>query len=178
MFINYFLKLRFRFNNRLMLNILLILSVLTNSAGAQAYMNEQTFDCTIIVSSPQKITQGILREFTLQNNTENDVWLLSWYTPFEGFLSNLFIIIDSTGKQLGYEGRLVKRSAPASEDYIKLSAKEKNTIQLDLTQGYQLPEGTFSLQLKQQNFKYKLMAEDSKLMNFHCDIEIVTIWID
>lgn len=168
----------FQMKLRSVLFIGLILCFLTNSPGTQAHMTEQTFDCTITLPSSQKVTQGIMLEFTVQNNTENDILLLSWYTPFEGFWSNLFIITDSTGNKLRYQGPMVKRSAPASEDYIKLLANKKFTMKLDLTQAYELSPGSFSLQLKQQNFQYKLRAEDLKLMNFKCDIEKVTVQID
>ena len=156
--------------------IVLTLWLLINSLQAQAYMNEQKFDCTLSLPSPQRIEQGILLEFNIQNNTEKDILLLSWYTPFEGFLSNLFIITDNTGKKLNYKGAMVKRFSPEPEDYIKLTSKEKFSIQLDLTQAYQFSKGTFSLQLKQQNIQYKY--QNSELMNFSCNIEKVSVQID
>lgn len=85
-----------------------------------------------VVGEPVMIT------FTLNNQTNVDLWVLAWNTPLEGLKSkNLLVTCD--GKEILYEGRMVKRSDPTRLDYICINAGKSASIEVDLSLAYTLP---------------------------------------
>jgi hypothetical protein len=114
----------------------------------------EPFQCEISATVEQKLSHGVYLSLTVTNLTEHKLQLLSWYTPFEGFLSDLFIIKDHVGELLVYNGMMVKRSSPSIEDYLVLSAKDKVKITLDLTQAYSITPGEYTVQLVPKNWHY------------------------
>jgi len=132
--------------------------------------------CSIKFNSPQKLSNEITLSFSVTNPMNEEISLLTWYTPFEGFLSNLFIITNTeTGETLKYQGPMVKRLAPETEDYVTLSANQTITTTINLAQGYQLTKGHFSLQLIPTTIKLNL--QDNQRKSFYCSPEIITFEI-
>jgi hypothetical protein len=105
-------------------------------------------------SKEQQLSNGIYLTVTVTNLTDHKLQLLSWYTPFEGFLSDLFIIKNEAGEPLDYNGMMVKRSKPSIDDYLVFPAKKKIEITLDLTQAYSLIQGEYTVQLASKNWHY------------------------
>jgi len=138
--------------NKYQLSLLLAV-FLFGSYEVQANMNKSSFKCELTLPVEQKLSEGIYITFSVLNNTSEEYSLLTWYTPFEGFMSNLFIIEDNQGNKVEYQGPMVKRSSPLLEDYIAIPAGKKKLITLDLTQVYQLTKGDFNLKLNRQGFK-------------------------
>lgn len=116
----------------------------------------EPFRCKMSAPVEQPLSHGVYLTFTVTNLTEHKLQLLNWYTPFEGFLSDLFIIKDHVGDPLAYNGMMVKRSSPSIEDYLVLSAKDKVEITLNLTQAYSITPGEYTVQLAQKNWHYLL----------------------
>lgn len=76
--------------------------------------------------------------FTLQNTSNENLWILKWYTPFEGIKGKIFQV-TCDGKEVPYEGRMVKRGNPVKDDYIFLASKESAFAEVDLSEAYRLP---------------------------------------
>lgn len=89
--------------------------------------------------------------FTLTNQNHSPVRVLTWYTPLEGFWSNLFEISNHRGETLDYQGPIAKRLKPDDEDYLTIAARETVTVELDLTQVYSLPRGHYTLKINNEN---------------------------
>jgi hypothetical protein len=76
--------------------------------------------------------------FKLQNLSNENLWILSWYTPLEDIKSKIFRVICD-GKEIPYEGRMVKRGDPEETDYIYIASKGSISAQVDLLKAYNLP---------------------------------------
>lgn len=173
-FLNNFLKAKIRFYVFLPWSLILLLSLYVQ--GAQAEMAEELISCKISLVSPQNLTEGVFVTFSVYNQSNENLSLLSWYTPFEGFLSNLFIILDSNGVQLNYQGPMVKRATPLASNFIELLAKKKATVTLDLTQAYPLSKGSFSVQLLRTQLQLK--DKSANLRNITCSVELALLQIN
>ena len=76
--------------------------------------------------------------FSIENLSSADVWILKWYTPLEGIKGKIFEV-TCDGVDIQYEGRLMKRGNPESDDYVRLHAGESAHADFDLTNVYSLP---------------------------------------
>jgi hypothetical protein len=73
--------------------------------------------------------------FTIFNNSKIDVWVLSWLTPLEGLKGDILNVVCD-GKQVPYEGIMMKRGDPSKIDYVRIKAKGTATKEIDLSQSY------------------------------------------
>lgn len=80
----------------------------------------------------------VAMEFTLENLTDESLWILKWHTPFEGIANRIFEVTCG-GREVPYEGRMLKRGIPTPDDYLKLAPREKNACTFDLASAYALP---------------------------------------
>lgn len=150
--------------------------MLTTIHKAQAKMSESIISCSISVKSPLLLSNEILLDFTITNLSNKEISLLTWYSPLEGFLSNLFRITKlKNGELLEYQGPMVKRGQPTQIDYITLAAKESITSQINLAQAYPLTKGHFSLQVNRTKMQLRLQSQ--QLTNINCSPEITTFEI-
>lgn len=133
---------------------ILLLIIFSHSAKGDTPVNDNSFLCEMSAPTKQQLSHGVHLTFTVINLTDHKLKLLSWYTPLEGFLSDLFIIKSDVGDLLKYNGMMVKRSKPTLEDYLILPAKEKVEISLDLTQVYSLSQGEYTVRLASKNWHY------------------------
>jgi peptidyl-Lys metalloendopeptidase len=78
--------------------------------------------------------------FTVTNESASPLHLLRWQTPLDGVESDLFDV-TANGDPVDYAGRLVKRPAPQSTDYIELKAGESRTVEVDLSAYYDMRKG-------------------------------------
>lgn len=121
-----------------------------------ADMKPIALSCTISIDSLPLSAEAVILEFTLTNSLDKKLELLAWYTPFEGFLSDLFVIINKeTGEPLIYQGPMVKRIQPDIEDYLTLPAMKTMSTTLNLSQAYQFSTGSYLVKLKRNNFYLK-----------------------
>jgi hypothetical protein len=136
-------------------------------------MKPITLSCTISIDSLPLSAEAVMLEFTLTNTLDKKLELLTWYTPFEGFLSDLFVIINKeTGEPLIYQGPMVKRIQPDIEDYFPLPAMKKMSTTLNLSQAYQFSTGSYLVKLKRNNFYLK--SDKTQLI---CDAPTIAIII-
>ncbi|MDF2176632.1 hypothetical protein P2G88_00025 [Aliiglaciecola sp. CAU 1673] len=90
-------------------------------------------------------------QFTLTNQSKDELQILIWHTPLEGFWSDLFLITDlSTDRPLPYQGPMAKRGAPTEEDTLVLAPGQQQSATLDLTEAYALKAGHYKLQIRQK----------------------------
>jgi hypothetical protein len=120
-------------------------------------------NCSISINSSLLSADNVLLKFSLRNPHNKKMKLLMWYTPFEGFLSDLFIITNSDShEKLKYQGPMVKRLKPQPEDYLSISANEVSSTTLNLSLSYHFPPGNYQLKLKSHIYDY----EDEHLNHF------------
>src|SRR5215204_2628076 len=93
--------------------------------------------------------------FVLQNNSDQDVKVLSWYTPLEGFVNDngtpiespCLLVTRNNGEKVEYDGKMKKRQEnPPEEAYVNLKARDSISVDFDLNQAYQVSvEGDYSV---------------------------------
>lgn len=91
--------------------------------------------------------------FALENATRQSYWVLTWMTPLEGLRNDLFRIVCD-GREIAYEGPMVKRGRPAADDFRKLDPGASLQATIDLAEGYALPAGS----LCQIDFKGEILV--------------------
>lgn len=146
-------------------------SVMNEQSKVQVQQNSvsivtQPLSCQLSMRSPQKLTDSVTVDFTIQNNSDEEILLLTWYTPLEGFFSNLFIITNNSGQTLDYQGAMVKRLSPTLDDYHALAAGESVSVSLDLRLAYQLLAGDYTLVFNKPSLKVR--TKDNKIRAHQC----------
>jgi hypothetical protein len=130
---------------------------------ALASMEKPKQKCSLTINSTQLSPDHVSLNFSLKNPYNKKMRLLIWHTPFEGFLSDLFIITNKdTGKKLNYQGPMVKRLQPQPEDYLSLTPNQISSTTFNLSFSYYFKQGSYQLQLKKSIFHF----EDEHLTPF------------
>jgi hypothetical protein len=80
----------------------------------------------------------IIVNFTLYNLSTEDLWVLKWYTPLEGVKGKIFNVICD-GKQVSYQGPMVKRGQPTKNDYAHIAPGGSVSADTDMSNVYLLP---------------------------------------
>jgi hypothetical protein len=80
----------------------------------------------------------IIINFTLENLSNENLWVLTWYTPLEGLKGKIARVICD-GKEIPYEGPMVKRGNPEKSDYIHIPPGRSVSAEFDLSKAYTLP---------------------------------------
>jgi peptidyl-Lys metalloendopeptidase len=109
---------------------------------AEGSLGEKTFSSALKyrLSAENIYTVGkpIVLGFTLENLTDEDFWVLTWYTPIEGIKGRIFRVTCS-GREILYEGLMMKRGDPVRNDYLHLGPKGSVSTKVDLSTAYSLP---------------------------------------
>lgn len=100
-------------------------------------VNEEIITYKLEASEAYKIGEPIKIMFTFENKSDQILYLLKWYTPFEGFNGDLFRI-TLNGQVVRYEGRMVKRGEPDIDDYISIGPGKSVDTTVDLSMAYSL----------------------------------------
>ncbi len=74
-------------------------------------------------------------EFSFYNLTDDSLFFLKWYTPFEGIKGKIFEV-EFRGEKLPYLGRMIKRGSPVFDDYICIAPGDKIVTRVDLSRSY------------------------------------------
>lgn len=81
--------------------------------------------------------ESIAVTFTLTNTTADTLYVLRWQTPVDGIEANL-LQVERDGQPVTYTGRLVKRPAPAAEDYLAIAAGDSFSVVFDPSSAYDM----------------------------------------
>ena len=83
--------------------------------------------------------------FTLANNTDQPLYVLTWFTPLEGIANEIFIVRHE-GARLSYEGILAMRGDPTPEAYVRLAGGATTSVTVDLAEAYDFSQpGDYSI---------------------------------
>jgi peptidyl-Lys metalloendopeptidase len=104
--------------------------------------------CELKVDERQVLGKAIPVRFTLRNSSSRTLYVLSWYTPLEGMLGDIFRVTVND-KEIQYVGRMVKRGDPAANEYVELDPGSSISATVDLTEGYEIvAPGAYQLELR------------------------------
>ncbi len=96
---------------------------------------------------PDTITSGspLPLTFTLVNETDRNLYVLTWHTPFEGIANEIFRVTHD-GETVSYEGPVVMRGDPAPDDYVLIGAGGAKSVEVDLAPFYDTSgDGTYTV---------------------------------
>jgi hypothetical protein len=130
------------------------------SAGATGEPSQDELEA--VLQAPPTVPNGnsVEMEFTLTNNFETGIYVLTWYTPLEGVLGEIFRI-ERDGQPIPYEGPLVMRGDPIPEDYVFLDAGAAVSATVDLAIAYDFSQpGEYSISFISPQISHVAMSED------------------
>ena len=106
------------------------------SIGGCGDKTKPELSCTI---TPEKqicaLGERVVVVFTLQNVSDRSLWVLTWCTPLEGMLNDMFDV-RRDGEEVPYNGILASRGDPLANSYVLLEPGESTTASVDLGNGY------------------------------------------
>lgn len=87
-------------------------------------------------------------KFDLANREDQDLYILTWYTPLEGLISDC-LKVERDGERLSYDGLFAKRGEPTAENYVLVPARRKVSSVVDLNSAYDVSDpGNYSVALE------------------------------
>lgn len=87
-------------------------------------------------------------KFDLANREHQDLYILTWYTPLEGLVSDC-LRVERDSERLSYDGLLAKRGEPTVENYVLIPARRKVSNVFDLNGAYDVSyPGNYSVALE------------------------------
>ncbi|HVR99287.1 MAG TPA: M35 family metallo-endopeptidase [Thermoanaerobaculia bacterium] len=93
-------------------------------------------------------TDDAVFRFTLYNETDKDLRVLSWYTPLRGVEENIFDVTRD-GEPVPYIGRLYKWAQPTPADFIRIPAGGSVSAAVELSSVYDMSAaGEYSFQYR------------------------------
>lgn len=104
--------------------------------------------------------------FIITNNDANLWSFLSWHTPFDAWFSEFMTITTVDGSALLYQGALAKRGAPRAADMMRIIPGKPLSVQLNLSQAYQIPPATYLIKIKP--FSLKTLMDPKETFILHC----------
>ena len=114
--------------------------------------------------------------FTLRNDSDEDLYILSWQTPFRGVVGNLFDVRKG-GQPVAYTGRLYKRGTPQAADYLRIPAGQSLSAEVELSSVYDLrSSGEYSVQYSVR--AQDLLASDLKALTRNIDSNTVFLAVE
>jgi len=129
------------------LSYLLLACTHANAIKAPIKAMDTIFSCQLSIEPSQQLGSPVELTVSIENTLTTPVKLLTWYTPFEGFLSDL-VQIEIDGQTLPYQGPMVKRGEPTADDFVDLVPQQQLTTVLDLSNAYPIEIGKARASLK------------------------------
>lgn len=103
--------------------------------------------CTLHVPPRGVAGRPVPLRMTLRNAGPRALRVLTWQTPFEGEWFAPFVAVQRDGTELPYQGPMLKRGAPAPQDYLVLPARAEKGATLDLARAFDLSRpGRYTVQ--------------------------------
>ncbi len=99
--------------------------------------------------------------FTLENLLDENLWVLKWYTPLEGMRGEIFQV-KCDGKEIPYEGMMVKRGDPDRDSYIHIVPRGSVSEVVDLSGVYNIPVSN-ECQVEFKGRIYDVLSNEDKL---------------
>lgn len=96
------------------------------------------FICTLEIAKEFPVGEPVILRFSLKNQGNSTLYVLTWYTPLEGPAGDIFTITRNCKEKVSYRGILAKRGQPAAEDYAAVEPGKTITAKIDLAKAYDL----------------------------------------
>jgi hypothetical protein len=102
----------------------------------------------LVAKEDFRIDEPVKVQFILENRSDEALFFLKWYTPFEGFNSDMFIV-TCNGRVIQYEGRMIKRGNPGLKDYLSVDPGNSLNAEVELSLVYNMKDtGNYRIEYK------------------------------
>lgn len=115
--------------------LLLIPFLLLGAPPLQAQTFEPSLAATLEIAETLETGESVPVQFSLKNDSSDDVRMLVWGTPLEGVYGRIFKVLRN-GDPVPYEGIVVRRGEPTADDYIVIPAGQSVSAEVDLAKSY------------------------------------------
>jgi peptidyl-Lys metalloendopeptidase len=135
------------------------------------------------VEVPTSVAAGdkIPLKFKLTNTSKQNLMVLKWNTPLEGWFGSSFKVTRD-GKWVNYMGAMVKRFRPGISDYAQLAPGKSIEQTVNLAEGYDMKApGNYKLAFNgrlqdvQTIGKDQPLSKERKLQQLSCNELSITI---
>lgn len=105
-------------------------------------------ECRLEAEPEYRLGDEIAIRFSLTNRASHGVWVLKWNTPLDAIESNCFVVTRHN-EDVRYDGILVQRGDPRSNEYVHLDPGETVSNTVDLSIAYPISQsGLYQLAAK------------------------------
>lgn len=102
-------------------------------------ITEISFECTLEAEETYVIGEPVNLRFSLHNQTNYTLYLLTWLTPLEGIAGDIFTITRD-GDEILYRGILAKRGDPLRDEYAVVKPGAAVSAVVNLAEYYELSQ--------------------------------------
>jgi hypothetical protein len=118
----------------------------------------------VLMSGPKSLIWGsgeaVNLHFALINVTSQKLYILDWFTPFEGFAGDIFHVTYNGGP-LPYQGIIQKRANPSPESYIMIEPGDAEIVEVNLSEVYDFSRpGIYTIAYKSPRISDVAVSED------------------
>lgn len=115
--------------------VMLLFSI--SAAGDKGLSEDQMLQFKLEAKDSYIIGQPVVIGFILENLSDKNLWILTWNTPLEGVKNKIFQL-TCNGREILYEGPMVKRGKPSPDEYVRIGKGGKVSTEIDLSTVYNL----------------------------------------
>jgi peptidyl-Lys metalloendopeptidase len=144
----------------------------SNSQNLFSFENKLTYQ--IKAKDSYKKDEPIRINFILENTSNDDFWILTWYTPFEGIKGKIFKIFCD-GSEILYEGPQVKRGNPKKNDYLHIGAGKSVTTEVDLSTVYSIHSCKKECSVEFKGLIHDISAYESSIPRSNDNQQLISI---
>jgi hypothetical protein len=117
--------------------VIILLSFNTSLMAEKSLSEDDMLEFKLEAKDEYIVSQPVMIKFTLENLSDKKLWVLTWNTPLEGVKNNIFQLVCN-GQDIVYEGPMVKRGKPGTNDYVCIDEGGKISAEIDLATIYNL----------------------------------------
>jgi 2-iminobutanoate/2-iminopropanoate deaminase len=104
--------------------------------------------CMLSVPKRLKVGEPVELLFRLGNPTSQSLSVLSWHTPLEGLLNDIFRVTRD-GAEVPYRGEMMKRGAPDASAYVTVAPGTSVEARVNLSEAYDFRQpGKYRLEFR------------------------------
>jgi hypothetical protein len=120
---------------------------------------ETELSATLEMASHLPDNEAVVLKFTLTNSSDVHLYVLKWYTPFEGIGGEIFRV-ERDGHVVPYGGILAMRGDPTPEAYIKLAAGQSASAEVDLAAAFDFSQpGEYTIEFLSPRISHVARSE-------------------
>lgn len=108
---------------------------MNNSSRSVPEASDFGLEAILTIKEQVSLGEAVSVQFTLVNGSDEDLFVLDWYTPLEGLFGDIFRV-ERNGNPVPYQGILAKRGIPQPDEYVNIKPGGSVSAEVELSTGY------------------------------------------